>query len=535
MTVRGFAHRIRRAGLALGAALAFLLLLEGPETHAEWTPREATAAPTSLQGQAPPTATPSTAAPTPAMATLGADIDAILSQGRYRTAEWGVLVVSMDRGDTLYARGAHEPLVPASTLKVVTGAAALHFLGPDYRYPTWVLTRGSLRDSTLVGDVVLYGTGDPGMAQRFHETRDLPLQELADQLLALGIRRIEGRVLGDGTFFRGPLLAPGWNERDLNEWFTAPSGALSFNENVIAVRIRAGTPGDRPVVETTPPHSGLFFLNEATTVPGPERRPLWLLRDDPSEPVRVVGEMNVAARDIWRQMTVRYPDLLAAHAFTDVLGAAGIQVSGPPGTVAEEGRSPLSARRVHRPDDDLRVLARFDSPPLSDYLRAVNQRSHNLYADLFLKTLGRVVDGDGSFEGGARVVTRYLENVVGVPDGEATVVDGSGLSDLNRVSPAALVRIIDDLQTGPHWDIWQETLPVAGSRELFRRMARTSAAGNLRAKTGTKDRVSSLTGVVSAADGERLLFAIIGNELPSEMGAKRLEDRFGRTLAEWRR
>ncbi|MDT8340572.1 MAG: D-alanyl-D-alanine carboxypeptidase/D-alanyl-D-alanine-endopeptidase, partial [Longimicrobiales bacterium] len=344
------------------------------------------------------------------MLELRAAVDRILDQGRFRDARWGVLAVSLDRGDTLLARAVDEPLLPASNLKLLTSAAALHHLGSGYRWTTWVLADGPVVDGVLEGDLILYGTGDPGISDRFHPHRYAPFQELARELTEGGIREVRGRVMGDGTFLTGPLLAEGWEAQDLNEWFAAPSGGLSFNENVVSIRIRPAAAGERPEVSTVPDHMGVLVANEARTVAGRAGRPLWLLRDDPSEPIRAVGELSVGGRDVWRQMTVRDPALAAAHAFTQVLREAGISVSGYPGSVAA-GSSRLSRGRVWQPGDGPVVLATFRSPPLAEYLTAVNGRSHNLYADLILKTLGRVVGEDGSFRGGGRVVERYAEAV----------------------------------------------------------------------------------------------------------------------------
>lgn len=462
-------------------------------------------------------------------------VDRILDQGRYGRATWGIVAVSLDRGDTLLVRNPELPLVPASNLKVLTSAAALHHLGGDYRFLTYVLSDRPVVDGVLQGNLILYGTGDPGISDRYHETRYAPFNDLADQLRAAGIREVRGRVLGDGTFLRGPLLGEGWEPGDLNEWFAAPSGGLSFNENVVSMRIRPGAPSRPPEVETIPEHVGILVANQAMTVPGRGRHPLWLLRDSPEEPIRVVGELSVTSRDIWRQMTVRDPALAAAHAFTHVLREAGITVTGYPGALPEESDSQLTPRRVWRAGEPLRILATFRSPPLSDYLRAVNQRSHNLYADLILKTLGRTVGEEGSFGGGSAVVERYLTEVVGIPAEQVTILDGSGLSSLNRISAGGLMATLRHLAGTPEWETFWASLPEAGSPQLRRRMARTAAAGNLRAKTGTVDRVSSLTGLVRTADGERIVFSLVGNDLPSETGAKRLEDQIGRALAEWRR
>jgi len=466
---------------------------------------------------------------------LRAAVDAVPDQGSYARAEWGVLVVSLDRGDTLVARNAHTALTPASNMKVLTSAAALHHLGADYRYTTWVLADGPVVDGVVEGDLILYGTGDPGIADRFFESRATVFEQLAADLRATGIREVRGRVVGDGSRFAGELRSASWEPEDVNEWFAAPSGALSYNENVVSVRVSPGEPGGPPVIGSIPDHTGLPVRNEGMTVTGAARPPLALLREDPNDPVLVYGEIRAGGADVWRQMTITDPALFAAHGFTHVLREEGLVVQGAPASVGDR-----SGTRVGRPGiatsgaGSPTVLAIHRSPPLSTYLRAVNQRSHNLYADLILKTIGWEVGGEGSFEGGARVVSDWLVDV-GIPTTGLRILDGSGLAPENRVSAATLVAVIEATSESASWDAFWESLPEAGDRTLNRRMRSTPAAGNLRAKTGTIRRVSSLSGMVRSADGERLAFAIIGNQLPSQYGAKRLEDRVGEALARYTR
>ena len=131
--------------------------------------------------------------------------------GRWRSAQWSILVVSLDRGDTLFALNAAAPLAPASNLKLLTTAAAIQRLGPDFRYQTFLLASGGIGQGELHGDLILYGTGDPGLSGRFHPGGSAVFQAFADSLLAAGIRVVRGDVVGDGSYFSGPLIAQGWN------------------------------------------------------------------------------------------------------------------------------------------------------------------------------------------------------------------------------------------------------------------------------------------------------------------------------------
>jgi D-alanyl-D-alanine carboxypeptidase/D-alanyl-D-alanine-endopeptidase (penicillin-binding protein 4) len=466
---------------------------------------------------------------------LRADLERVLRAPRWTSATWGVLAVSLDTGDTLFARTPAVPLAPASNLKLATTAAALERLGPDYRYQTLVLGDGPISDGILRGDLILYGTGDPGLSDRFFESRTAALEGLANQLLEAGVRVVTGDVVGDGSFFEGPLTGDGWDPRDLNDWFAAPSSALSFNENMVTLRIEpAVTQGARPTIRTLPADADVPLANLATTGRGRIR----IQREEPSRPILVEGAIPLGGREVWRQMTVPDPSRYAAAVFLNVLREKGIGVRGEVRTVRHPADSRVTGRPLWAPGlrpGAPRILARHRSPPLREYLTVVNKRSHNLLADMILKTLGRVEGGDGSFAGGARVVKAFLADRIGADTTAVEIHDGSGLSALDRMAAGDFVRLLAYMSVTDRWDEYWATLPEAGNPRELRRMYRSPAAGNLRAKTGTIEDVSALSGVVHSASGERIAFSILVNDVPSTRGAKRIEDRIGTRLASFER
>ena len=471
--------------------------------------------------------------------TLRKDLSALLNTPVLRRAEWSVLVVSLEKGDTLFALDENRFLAPASNMKIATTAAALHFLGPSFRYQTFVYADGPVENGILRGDLILYGTGDPGISDRFYRNRTDVFEAFADQIAEAGITRIEGAVVGDATYFSGPELGPEWDPRDLNEWFAASASALSFNENIVTLRIlpsaRLGFP---PRIETIPFGFPLDVSNQAETVVGRPRPNLWLDRLEPTARIRVDGEIRQGGPNIWRRLTVPDPAFFAARALREVLIANGIGVRAPERAVHVEAESKITGRGSWAPSlldgDEPRLLARHTFPELLKYLRVVNHESHNLFAETIIKTIGKVATGEGSFEGGARAVQSFATKEAGIEAAQIMAVDGSGLSESNRTSARALVGLLRQVAASDNWDDFVSTLPEAGRRSL-RRMYGTSAARNLRAKTGTIDGVSALTGIVTTRDGETLLFSILSNELRSTGPAKRVEDRIGARLAEFLR
>jgi D-alanyl-D-alanine carboxypeptidase/D-alanyl-D-alanine-endopeptidase (penicillin-binding protein 4) len=460
---------------------------------------------------------------------------AVESNG-WRFARYGVLALSLETGDTLYAHGAHDVLAPASNMKLLTTAAALRYLGPDFRYQTFLLADGPVQRGRLVGDLVLYGTGDPGLSEDFQGTPGFAA--LADSLIAAGVSVVEGDLVGDGSFFTGPLLGDGWNPDDLNDWFTAPSSGLTYNENMVTLRVAPTVAGLAPEVHTIPGGADLNMSVTAVTGGGGGR--VQIRRVDPSQPITIEGSLTTGGRDVWRQMTVSDPARFAASVFRSVLAERGVQVLGSVRAVRDPSESRVTTRSLWAPavspeHRGPRVLVRHQSPPLLEYLKIVNKKSHNLFAEVTLKTLGRVVAGDGSFAGGAAVVSDFLADEVKTDTTGFVMHDGSGLSSLDRVSAATFVDVLKHMANSDLWTSYWETLPEAGNPRELRRMYQTPAAGNLRAKTGTIEHVSSLSGVVRSANGERILFSIIANDVPTTWGAKRIEDRIGIRLASFER
>jgi D-alanyl-D-alanine carboxypeptidase/D-alanyl-D-alanine-endopeptidase (penicillin-binding protein 4) len=477
--------------------------------------------------------------PAPAQNTsqLRSDLTQALETYRWQDAQWGVLVVSLDQGDTLFAVEPGAALAPASNLKLLTTAAALRRLGPDFRFQTYLLTSGTVSHGVLRGDLVLYGTGDPGISDRFFSEKDEVFQLLVDQLEQLGITSITGRLIADASHLPGPLRPTGWDPADLNDHFAGAVSALSYNENVVSFRVVAGSrSGVPPEVHTVPDNAGLDVVNNALTVAGRARPRLAILREDPLEPIRIEGRVTRGTRDVWRQMTVASPPHFAASALRAVLTERGIRLQGG----IEVVKTPASSivGRVTAPTAEgrsrTRILAKHVSAPLSEYLAVVNKRSNNLFAELIFRTVGRSVEGHGSPRASAKAVLDAVAEI-GVPTADLVLLDGSGLSAGSRVTAGSFVALIAGMAETEQWPAYWASLPTAGQPRELRRMYSTAAAGNLQAKTGTIEGVSALTGMVRSRDQERLAFSILLNGTPSTTQAKRVENIIGARLADFAR
>lgn len=488
----------------------------------------------------PVVATPSGSGATrsPAVAAIQAEVERLLAPSRRWNGEWSILAISLASGDTLVAVEADQPLAPASNQKVVTSAAALHHLGPEYRFSTYLLADGPVRDGVLHGDLILFGTGDPTFGDPPQRGAGAAFPAFLAALREMGIEEVRGDVVGDESYFEGPFRRPAWNPGGLNDWYAARVSALTFNENVATLRVRPSSPGRPPLFSTLPEAAGLPIENRALTTSDRPRTPFMAIRDDPDTPIVLWGQLPAGSREVWRVITVSDPARYAASVFRTRLEEEGISVSGGVRAVRDPELSRVRHAATGGGEDELgralRTVAVHRSPPLHALLRAVNGESHNLFAELLLFTLGRAVHGTGSFEAGTRVLEDFLSEVIGVGRGGLVLDDGSGLSPENRIPASALTRVLEHLARADYGEAFWASLPTAGDRRGLRRMYRSAAAGNLRAKTGTIRRVSSLSGIVHTRDGEPVLFSILSNRVGSS-AAKGIEDRIGVRLASFSR
>lgn len=430
---------------------------------------------------------------------------ALLDDPMFRSMHWGVLVVDPVRGDTLFSRNAEKLFVPASNTKLVTGAVALEQLGADFRYSTRVLGRAP-RAGVISGDLVVVGEGDPSFSDSLSGSAMAPLLELADSLRAKGIRRITGRLISGANAFPGDTIGLGWAWDDLDEGYGGAVDELTFNEGFARVTILGGSRPGAPVTVRREPAATLPLLGrvDVATVGCCALRREVRARFD-LRGARPVLHLEGSVRtldSLTLNVALHNPNTAFLDAFAEALQQRGITVVGGVAidTVADT--------------TGLTLLASRQSPPLAEILPAFQKPSQNQIGELLLRTLGRVRGGAGTSDSGRAVVKRQLE-AWGIDSSQAAIRDGSGLSRRNFISPQAVVRILDVMRKSPSYPEWYRALPAGGIDGTLReRMRGTLAEGNVRAKTGTLDRVRALSGYVITADGHTLIFSMLANNHP---------------------
>ncbi len=404
----------------------------------------------------------------PALAQDPAGLQAALApQARALGSQSGALVVDLGTGRRLYARNAARALVPASNEKLLTTAAALQRLGADARLRTTVrlapdATLGE--DGVVRGDLRLVGAGDPSLTSA-------GLDALAAEVVAAGVTRLTGGVVGDGTLFDGRRGAP--------------------------------STGYRADLELGGSLGGLVFSHGIPGAVGPAQAAAARL------------QILLAARGVKAGLKARA--LVPAAA---VRQAAAVPEDADPAEPAAPAEPAVPATDG--------VLAGLDSPTIAALAAATNVPSDNFYAEMLLKLLGADAGAGGTSPAGLAVLRSALAEL-GV---RATVADGSGLSRGNRVAPDQVVKLLTVMHASPLAASYEGSLAVVGrSGTVRKRMRGTPAAGACSAKTGTLTGVSALSGVCRVG-GRTLAFSIISNGVYSP-AAKRREDRMVAAIARY--
>lgn len=466
------------------------------------------------------------AAPAPLKATeptdagaLNRDLAALLARAT-TAGQWGVMVVSLTRGDTLFSRSPDALLLPASTMKLYTAAVALDRFGPAHQFRTEILRDGHVAsDGTLIGNLYLKGAGDPSLSPRYSTWNDgvSPMNAIADLVWKAGVRRVTGDIIGDASAFEDRRVPEGWRTRYLQAGYAARVSALSVNENLAHIVVRATAGG--ATVQFQEALYGLPIQSTVTVRRGSRGAMIRIWQDTTANRFRVNGWIGALSPERRYQVVVEQPERFAAAFFRAALERRGIVVDGGLGVQpAPPEAAPLTAWR---------------SPPLAQLLVTMNGESNNHFAELLFRNASRADGGTGAGSASASnaALRAFLTSRVGTSPDAVFAADGSGLSTLDRVTPRSMVQLLGYARTAPWGQVFAATLPVAGRTETLRgRMRGTPAEDNLHAKTGTTNEVTSLGGYVRTRSGELLAFSFLYNG--HERGRARAAiDAMGATLA----
>ena len=435
-----------------------------------------------------------------------------------RAANWGIQILDPEDDKVLVEVNPDKAFLPASVLKVVTTAAAVEKLGPDFRYHTGVYTNGTIdKDGILDGDLILVGRGDPNLMDAYGDLQQPPaLQNLAEKLEALGVREIKGDIIGDDSYFDPNSTGKGWTAAELNTRYGAPVTALSINNNVIHVKVRPTKYQQKVAVELEPHTSYFRIKNQGVTGGRKSKRTLTVRLQRASNTLVISGSLP-STRTITQPVVLYKPAETTAAIFKDEIEQLNIKVHG-------------KVRTIHYGDESNEVkaawtlLTEHNSLPLVRTLEIINKRSQNLHAEMLLRTLGAESHGSGTNEAGLEAVKSFLVET-GIDSEKVKLDDGCGLSRENFLTPRFQTSLLKYLFNRPYFNLFFNTLAVSGTDgTLKNRLSAVDVKGSVHAKTGTLNGVTTLSGYITTQSGKNLAFSIFANRVTATTKVKRTID-----------
>jgi D-alanyl-D-alanine carboxypeptidase/D-alanyl-D-alanine-endopeptidase (penicillin-binding protein 4) len=503
--------RAKRRILAIGAAFLSCATAAANIAYAQTVP----AHPAPPAAHAPPASkTPQQRRDSAATNRFSSRVDVALSNPAASKGEWGLLIADAATGETLYALNEDKYFVPASNMKLFSTALALSKLGIDYKFQTTLETRGTIsEDGTLSGDLFLVGRGDPNLSNRkfpfnLKEEFDGPpekvLAELADKLVAKGVKQIKGDVVGDDSYFPREPYPDGWEIGDMVWEYGAAISAIVLDDNTATLTLTPGIlAGDAVKADIAPATPDFYVENDVVTSAAEVKSDITLTREPGTQLVVVRGTLpaNSAPRKL--TLGVHEPALHAVAVLQKLLTDRGVKITGNP-------------RAVHVPETPAHttpraVLAEHISIPLGDSVKLINKISQNLHTEMLLRTAARQSGLWAKPEDLMKFPVDFYA-AAGIAPDDVIQTDGSGLSRHDLVTPRALVALLKYAQTQPWFSAYFASLPVAGvDGTLEDRMRDTIAAGRIHAKTGSVEHVRTRSGFAETPGGRTLIFSFLSN------------------------
>jgi len=423
---------------------------------------------------------------------LQAAFNRLQADSQCRYASVSLTVLDAKTGETVFAANPNMGLATASTLKTVTTITAFNLLGKDFQYQTQFGYSGSIgADGTLNGDVIIKGAGDPTLGSWRYDSshEDHILSLMVDALKKAGIKKIDGRIIGDDSVFGSQSIPPGWIWMDVGNYYGAGTSGLCWRENQFDIKLRTGRADSLiSVARTVPAMPYLDFKSELINAPAGSGDEAYAFLPVNSKLMYLRG--TYAEDESKKAISVALPDPAfdAAFRLEDTLKRLGIVVASDPestGTLAAKGE-PTPAIATH--------LTIILSPKLSQIIYWLNQKSINLYAEQLLKTIAWKAGKLPSTDNGVEVEQNFWK-ARGIDPHSLNVVDGSGLSPGDRVTTLTMATILQSAKGTDWFPDFYESLPKYN---------------NMKMKSGSILNVLTYAGY-QTHDGRELCFSIMVN------------------------
>lgn len=435
-------------------------------------------------------------------------VDSMVPGSRY-----GFSIRSVKSGKELGQIRGSEKFTPASTLKTLTTAAAIHFLPLDYEPKTYVSLNGSVQKNkdqsghdqkaVFVGTVNIRGEGDPNFSGRYYADPFDILYAMADSIRGIGVDTIRGSIELDSSYYTGPWKAEHWRKNFYDAWYGAEIGPLNFNDNCTMIRFKPGANiGDTARAEILPDVGYVTLKNEMTTVKGRAKKWTWAL--DPVKPeITIGGTIGVNVDSSQLVLPVRNPVAYFRAALMYALKERGL-------TYVPDSNVTTGI--------EIKKFA-FSAAPLLSILDEINQRSQNFHAEALFRNLGAQMAGEGSVEGGKAMERKFLAEI-GIDSADFEVWDGCGLSPKNKVKPSVETLFLTKMARHPKGSYYINSFAGPGIGSGSKRQLDNPYPWLTRFKTGFIGEVHALVGYMFPMDGDTLAVAMYLNETGKNPDAK---------------
>ena len=487
------------------------------------------------------------AVPTGAMQTLSdlqAKITGRLSRPEVRRGQIGVKIVALNSGKVIFEQNGEKYLMPASNMKNFTVAAALEKLSPDFRFVTSVYAMSQPDSSgTIKGDLRIYGRGDVSVSTAFFgtspndpQTYYKGIDRLVDKIVAAGVKRVEGNLVGDESYFRGSPIPGSWEYDDLQWYYGAEISALPINDNAVDLTVKPGPTGYPCTVKLLPFNPVMRVNNQCTTTGSGTSRTLEINKKPNGNVLDITGTLPAGDNGFSGSIAISHPAELFLALLRQRLQERGVTITGQIRTVTtDSGFTPgqpvgMGNTIGTAPFPGPIEIARLESPPFSEIAAKTMKPSQNMYTETILWTLGEkwreemtavaATNGgkppSGNSDTLGLTVTKAFRTQIGIPDDAVIQHDGCGLSRHDLITPSAVIQLYTYMAKQSRYSqVWRDALTIAGVDGTLRnRFKGTPGAGNVRGKTGTIDQVSALSGYLTTAGGEPVVFSVVVNGVP---------------------
>lgn len=413
--------------------------------------------------------------------------------------------INASDGECVFEYNADKSLIPASVLKLVTSAAALELLGPEYRFKTVIGYSGSLNERTgkLEGDLIIKGGGDPALgSDYFKEHYGNFLNKWITSVGNSGIRKIYGNIVTDDSRYDYQPVPAKWLWEDTGNYYGAGAFGLSVFDNTYKIHIRSSSDSTHPVITMITPGYCRYELSNQLIAAGNSDKG-YVFAAPYSHYGWLAGSIPAGKNDFILKASIPDPPLLLAQIIAGKLDSAGLVVSGNPSTTRIYGRSYYQ---------EPFIINEVLSPPLKEIIEVMNHESVNLYAEHLIKELGKIYKNKGTTVAGIEVVKQFLKDS-GVGDGGIFMEDGSGMSPLDAITARGVAHILLFMKNrGKYFNEFYVSLPDAGKEGTLKNFFRDPVFDSkIKAKSGSMTRVRSYAGYLRTQSGRDLVFCIIFN------------------------